>query len=185
MRPRGGERMRRRRDEHEAIDAERETLPGRVTSSVPATMPMSALPVGDRGDDLVAQALFEIDVDLRMRGEEIAQRLGQEFGERVRVGQQPDVALEAVGVLAQLATHALGLLQQQACVVHERAARRRRLHALAIAIQQRGAELDLHVADARARRGDRQVHALGAGGDAAGLDDVQEELEVGEVEAHA
>ena len=148
-------------------------------------MPMSALPVGHSGDDLVAQALFEIDVDLRVRGEELAERLGQEFGERVRVGQQPDVALQAVGVLAQLAAHALGLLQQQACVVHERAARRRRLHALAIAIQQRGAELDLHVADPRARRRHCQVHALGAGGDAAGFHDVQEQLEVGEVEAHA
>src|SRR6185295_7811812 len=108
----------------------------------------------------------------------------QELRERVGVGHQPDVALQAVGVFAQLAAHALSLLQQQACVMDEGAAGRCRLHALPIAVQQRGAELDLHVADSRARRGHRQVHAIGAGGDAAGLYDVQEEFEIGQVEAH-
>ena len=95
------------------------------------------------------------------------------------------MAFQAVGVLAQLAAHAFGLLQQQARVMHERATRGRRLHALPIAIQQRRAELDLHVADPRARGGDGEVHALGAGGDAAGFHDVQEQLEIGQIEAHA
>ena len=171
-------------DEHEAVDAERKDFQaGHVLGA--GDDADVRLPIGDGRDDLVAEALLEIDVDLRVRGEELAERLGQEFGERIGVRHQPDVAFQAVGVLAQLAAHALGLLQQQARVMNERAAGRRRLHALPIAIQQRSAELDLHVADPRARGGHGQVHALGAGGDAAGFHDVQEELEVGQVETHA
>src|SRR5690606_34694355 len=48
-----------------------------------------------------------------------------------------------------------------------------------------GAELDFHVAYARARRSDRQMHALRAGSDAAGFDDVQEQPQIGQIEAHA
>ena len=182
--PRCGELVTGRCDEHEPVDAEREYFQaGHVLGA--GDDADIRLPVGDSRDDLVAQTLLEIDVDLRVRGEELAERLRQEFGERIGVRHQPDVAFQAVRVLAQLAAHALGLLQQQACVMNERAAGRRRLHALPIAIQQRGAELDLHIADPRARGCHGQVHALGAGGDAAGFHDVQEELEIREVEAHA
>ena len=41
---------------------------------------------GDQPDDLVGQPLLQVDADMRMRGEERAQRLGQEFGERIGVG---------------------------------------------------------------------------------------------------
>ena len=67
--------------------------------------------------------------------------------------------------------------------MEERAAGGRRLHALAVAQQER-CRADLHVANPGARRGDGEVHALRAGGDAAGLDDVEEQVQIGQIEAH-
>ena len=122
--------------------------------------------------------------DLRMGGEKVAERLRQEFGQRIGIGQQPDLALDALGILRQFAVHALGLLQQQARMMDESAARRRRLHALALAVQQRRAERRLHVADARACRGDRQMHALGAVGDASRFDHMQKQPQIAEIETH-
>jgi len=52
-------------------------------------------------------------------------------------------------------------------------------------VQQRSAELCLHIPDAGARRGDGQMRALGTMGDAAGLDDIQKQPQIGEIEAHA
>src|SRR6185436_9168983 len=113
----GSERMTGGGDEHEAIDAKREYFQaGDVFGACDdADIRLS---IGDGCDDLIAQALLEIDVDLGMRGEELTERLRQEFRERVGVRHQADVALQAIGVFAQLAAHALGLLQQQACVMH-------------------------------------------------------------------
>ena len=51
--------------------------------------------------------------------------------------------------------------------------------------QQRGAERLLHVADAGRGGGQREMRALRAVRDAAGLDDVAEQAEIGEVEVHA
>ena len=54
--------------------------------------------LGDKVDDLVAQPLFEIDAHMRMRRQERAQRLRQEFGERVGVGQHPNLTGEPAGI---------------------------------------------------------------------------------------
>src|SRR5580692_3454351 len=67
--------------------------------------------VGNGGDDLVTQPLLQIDVHLRMGGEEIAEWLRQEFGQRIGVGQQANLSLDALGILRQLGVHALCLLQ--------------------------------------------------------------------------
>ena len=48
----------------------------------------------------------------------------------------------------------------------------------------RGAERVLHVADAGRGGREREVGALGAVGDAAGIDDVAEQAQIGEIEAH-
>ena len=126
--------MGRRRDQHEAVDAEgKDFEAGDIFGA--GDDANVGLAVGDRGDDFVAQAFLKIDVHLRVRGEEVAQGLGQKFGQRVRVGQQAHMTFQAVGILAQLAAHPLCLLQQQSSVMHERSTRRRRLHALAIAIE--------------------------------------------------
>ena len=45
-------------------------------------------PFGDQADDLVAQALLEIDADLRMLGQEGLSASRQELGERIGVGQE-------------------------------------------------------------------------------------------------
>src|SRR5882672_919839 len=61
----------------------------------------------------------------------------------------------------------------------------RRRHALAAARQQRGSERLFHVADSRARCGERQMRALRAMRDAARLDHVAEQAQVGKVKPHA
>ena len=169
--------------EHEAVGAERQGFePGGLDHAGDDADIGGA--VGDRGDDLVAEPLFQIDVDLRMGGEKRAQRLGQEFGQRIGVGQQPHLAAEPLGVLVEIAAHALGLLQQDAGVLDQGAPGLGRLHPQPLAVQQGGAERHLHVADAGAGGGDRQMHAHGAMGDAAGLDDDEEQPQIGEIEAH-
>src|SRR5437868_9734469 len=60
----------------------------------------------------------------------------------------------------------------------------RGLNPLALAMQQRRAEGRFHVADARARRGDSQMHTLGAMRDAARLDHMEKQPEIGQIESH-
>ncbi len=119
-----------------------------------------------------------------MGGEEIAERLRQEFGQRIGIGQEANLPLDAFGILRELAVHALCLLQQHARVMNEGAARRRRLHTLALAVQQGRAERRLHIADARARSGDGEMHALGAMRDAARFDDIEKQPQIAEIETH-
>jgi len=69
-------------------------------------------------------------------------------------------------------------------VLEQRAPGLGRRDALARAQQQARPERLLHVTDARRGGTQRKVRALGAVGDAARLDHVAEEVEVGEVEAH-
>ncbi len=153
-------------------------------STVPATMPMIGDAFGDQADDLVAQPLLEVDADMRMRGEERAQRLGQKLGERIGVGQHPDLAGEPARIGAEVLAQALGLPQDGARMLQQRAAGLGRRDALAAAHQQRGAERLLHVADAGRGGGQRQMRALGAMRDAARLDDMAEQAEIGEIEVH-
>ena len=69
-------------------------------------------------------------------------------------------------------------------MLQQRAAGLGRGHALPPAHQQRGAERLLHVADARRGCGEREMRALGAAGDAAGLHHVAEQAEIGQIETH-
>ena len=139
---------------------------------------------GDQADDLVAQPLFQIDADIRMRGKERRQRLGQKLGQRVGVRQHPDLAGQPAAIGAEVLVQSLGLAQDGARMLQQRAAGLRRRHALAAARQQRHAEHVLHVADAGRGCGERKMRALGAVRDAAGLDDVAKQAEIGEIEAH-
>src|SRR3984893_4595961 len=68
--------------------------------------------------------------------------------------------------------------------MNESAARRRGLHALALAVQQGSAERRLHIADSRARRGDRQMHVLGAMRNAARFDHIEKQPQITEIETH-
>jgi hypothetical protein len=119
-----------------------------------------------------------------MGGEERAQRLGQELGQRIGVGEHANLPGESAGIGAEILAQPLGLAQDGARVLQQRAAGLRRRHALPPAHQQRGAERLLHVADARGGCGEREMRALGAARDAAGLDHVPEQAEIGQIEAH-
>ena len=178
-----GERMVARHHQHEAVAAERIGFErARIHGAGDDAEIGNAF--RDQADDLVAEPLLEIDADMRMRRQERAQRLRQEFGERVGVGQHPDLPGDAAGIGAEILAQPLGLPQDGARVLQQRAAGLRRLHALPAAHQQGGAERVLHVADARRRGGEREVGALRAVRDAAGVDDVAEQAQIGEIEAH-
>jgi len=130
--------------------------------------------VGHSSDDFIAETFFQVDVDFRMRRQECAQRLWEEFRQRVGIRHQLDVPFEPSGKLRKLSVHPIHLLQQQARVMNKSPSGRRGLHALAFALKERRSKCLLHVADARTGSGQRQVSPLGAGGDASGCHDVQE-----------
>ena len=126
----------------------------------------------------------KIDAQLRVRGQEGGQRVRQELGHGRGVAQQPDAALETGGEFGQVGLHIVHLAGDRTCVVQQRAAGFGRLGAAAAALQQRHVQGLFHAADAGAGRGQRQMHQLRTGGDAAAFGDVDEQLEVGKVEAH-
>jgi hypothetical protein len=113
-----------------------------------------------------------------------AQRLRQELGQRIGVGQHLHLAGEPARVGAQILAQPLGLAQDRARMLQQGTAGRRRRHPLAPAHQQRRAERLLHVSDARRRRCKRKMRALGAVRDAARLDHMAKQAQVGEVEPH-
>ena len=115
------ERMVARHHEHEAVAAERIGLERAGVDGAGDDAEVGDA-FGDQADDLVAQPLFEIDADIRMRGQERAQRLGQEFGQRVGVGQHPDLAGEAAAIGAEVLAQTLGLPQDRARMLQQRAA---------------------------------------------------------------
>src|SRR5580658_3453121 len=79
---------------------------------------------------------------------------------------------------------ALGLPQDRAGMLHQRAAGLGWRDALAAAGEQRDAERLLHIADARRGRRERKMRAFGATGDAAGLDHMAKQAEIGEIKTH-
>jgi hypothetical protein len=72
------------------------------------------------------------------------------------------LATDALGILPDVAMHAVGLPLQDAGLPHEGMANLRRHDALPPAIQQGRAEHGLHVADPGAGRGQCGIEALGA-----------------------
>ena len=98
-------------------------------------MPISPVAFGDQADDLVAQPLLEVDADVGIARQERTQRLRQEFGERVGVGQHPHLAGQPARVGAEVLLQPFGLRQDGARVLQQRAAGLGRRHALAAAHQ--------------------------------------------------
>src|SRR6185295_18219055 len=77
-----------------------------------------------------------------------------------------------------------GLPEDRARMLQQRAARRRRRHARPAAREQRDAERFLHVADAGRGGGKRKMRPFGAVGDAARLDHMAKQAEIGQIKAH-
>ena len=123
----------------------------------------------DGGADRRALAIHQIDVDRRIGRQEIRQQGGQVLRERRGVGKDTDAALQSARISAKVAAHRFDLLQNDAGMVEQAAARLGRLDTAPAALQQGNPQDIFHAADTRARRGERQVGALGAARDAAGL----------------
>ena len=139
----------------------------------------------DQPDDLVGEPLLQIDADMRMcRRETSAERFGQELGQRIGVGEHPHLPRQSARIGAEIFAQTLGLRENGAGVLQQRAAGLRRRHTGAAAHQQRRTKRLFHVADSRARCGQRKMCALRAVGDAAGLDHMAKKTEIGQVEAH-
>ena len=140
--------------------------------------------VGDGLHDVAAEAFLQVDAQLRMAGEEGGQRVWQKLGHGGGVAEQAYLAFEAGGELRQVGLHVVHLPGDGAGVVQQRAARLGGFGAAPAALQQRHVQGFLHAAYAGAGRGQRQVRQPCAGGNAAAFRDVDEQLEVGQVEAH-
>ena len=170
-------------DENEAVAAEGIGLePPRIDRA--GNDPDVADALGDEADDLVAQALLEVDAHLRMAGEESAQRLGQEFGQRIGVRENPDLAGKPAREGAEVLAQALRLGEDLAGMLEERASGGSRHDPLPGAHEEGRPERLLHVADAGARGRKREICALGAVRDRAGIDHMAEQGKVDQVELH-
>ena len=119
-----------------------------------------------------------------MRGEKRTQRFRQKFSQRIGVRQHADLPGKAAAIGAEILVQPLGLAQDGARMLQQRAAGLRRRHALAAAHEKRDAERVLHVADAGRGGRQRKMRALGAVRDAASFDDMAKQAEIGEVETH-
>ena len=151
-RPSVGQRVSRRHRQHHVVAAVRDDFEvlGAHRAGDDADVGRA---VGDRTHDVVAHALAQVDVDVRVGRQVTAQHRRQEFGDRRGAGGDAQVALEAARVLLQVAAHALELVQHDARVMQQRLAGRGQGHALGRAVQQLGADRRFEVLDARAGRG--------------------------------
>ena len=111
-----GERVVARDHQHEAVLAERIGLE-RARIDGAGNDAEIADAFGDQADDLVAEPFLQVDADMRVSGEKRAQRLRQEFGERIGVGEHPDLAGEAARIGAEVLAQALDLAQNRARVL--------------------------------------------------------------------
>ena len=105
-----------------------------------------------RLDDLAAGKLAQVDVHRRVLGQELAQRLRQEFGHGGGVGEDAHMALDAFRELLQLGPEMLDLRQDQPGVLQQGVARRRQRNAALGSVKQLRAERSFQVLDAGAVR---------------------------------
>jgi len=111
------------------------------------------------------------------------QVLGQKLHDGGNVGVHAHMAAHAVGVLRQLALHALQPEQHGARMVQQAFAGGGQRHAPAVAVQQRSAHGRLQVRQALAHGRRRDELAFGRAADAAQFADGYEQLQRGEIDA--
>jgi hypothetical protein len=100
------------------------------------------------------------------------------------IAAQAHMAGQARAVLGHVAAQALHARQHVARMLAQGMPGRRGPHATGLARQQGAAELLLHAAHALAGRGQRHVGSAGRCRERAAVQDVYEQLQVGEVESH-
>src|SRR5262249_43937366 len=109
---------------------------------------------------------------------------GQKFGERVGVGEHPDMAGEPAGIGAEVLAQPLGLTQDRARMLQQRAAGLGWGHAFSSAYEQRCTQRFFHIANARSGCSQRDMRRWRTARDAPRLDHVAKQAEIGQVEAH-
>ena len=119
---------------------------------------------------------------MRRRGRR--QRLGQELGQGIGVGEDPDLAGEPAREGAEILPQPLGLRKESAGMLEERAAGGGRHHALPGPQQERRAKGLLHVANAGEAAARARCARAGPVRDAAGVGDMAKEVQIGQVEEH-
>lgn len=118
-----------------------------------------------------------------MLAREDAQVFRQELHDGRHIGVDAYMAAHAIGVLGQLALHALQAIQHVARVVQQAFAGRSECHATAVAIQQGRVHGGLEVGQALAHRRSGDELALCRSSDAAKFADSHEQLQGGKVYA--
>ena len=140
---------------------------------------------GDGVRDLAAFALLDVDRDVRdARPRKAASAFGRYSDRPDVLARKRTVALHAAGEGGEIAAHRLDIVHDDPGMIEQAFAGRGQLDAAAAALEQRNAERRLQPLDPLAGRGQRQMHALRAVGDAAGLRDRDEELKIDQIETH-
>ena len=98
----------RRRDHHQPVGAEQKRLQAAHVHRIGDDAHVGQ-PFRDGLDDIVTETLFQVDGQVRMAVEKSAERLGQEFAERRRIAQQPQLPFQAARKFAQFSAHFLHL----------------------------------------------------------------------------
>ena len=128
--------------------------------------------------------LLEIDADRRIGLEERRERPRQMLAEGRRVRKHVHTTAEAPREGAEIAAHGLDLLRDDARMIEQALPGRRQRHAATPALEKIDAESLLHAANARTRRGKRQMRAFGAVCDAGRIGHMEEQAQIDEVKAH-
>src|SRR5690606_7467883 len=132
-----------------------------------------------------AEALLQVDVDMRVRGEEGGERGRQYLGYGRRVGEDAHLALQAAREDLQVAVEPFEIPEHPARVDKQRLAGRRERDTLAETVQERRAQRILQVLDAHRCGADREMHALRPSRQVLRLGNADEEPQVHEVIAKA
>ncbi len=140
--------------------------------------------LAQRLNDAQARQFLDVHIDVRALAQKAGEQFRQVLGQRRRVAQQAHLAVQAAGVLGQIELQPLDLLADLPRVGDQRLARRRGLHAAAVAFEQGDAQRAFHGADPRTGCRQGKVAALRPGGDVAALDGVEKKPKVDKVEVH-
>jgi len=138
---------------------------------------------GDRDDDVLAHVFLQRYAHARVGAQIGAEVVGQEGGDRARVGEQAHLRGHALGVGREVGVHLLEFGEAAPAVLEHRTTGRGERHAARLAPEQRRPERFLELADAQARRRRREVAARRAARNVAGVGDRDDELQVDEAVA--